>query len=123
MLNEGCPLWSLDKSVEDTFTVLTGLGGRQKNSVFREDVSIRGEGGGEGDSTPLPLKKVNFFRQNVKYTQHGLKSLFFIKTLFSILPPLSRYRFWRNIYKKREKKGKFFLFLSPLEAKNSIDKS
>ena len=29
-----------------------------------------------GGSTLLPLKKVNFFRQNVKNTEHALKNLF-----------------------------------------------
>ena len=33
--------------------------------------------GGGGGSTPLKLKKVSFFRQNVKSIRHALKNLFY----------------------------------------------
>ena len=70
---------SLMEGVENTLEIL--------EEVFKGHVPYQG-----GGVEPPPTKKICFFRQNVKNSLHALKNLFHSNP-FSVLSPLSEYRF------------------------------
>ena len=68
------------------FPLMRG-GNKQANSLMegvRKTRPFRGHIKGRGESTPLSLKIVDFFRQNVKNTRIPLKKLFILKVKFFI---------------------------------------